>query len=151
VLLLRPRSGCARCVHGPWLCVRGSSQGWFGLDSSYSLMSREFLARLGARVQVVVGDRSWRVATAGRGDPVQVDRFAVVDLQVEGAPLVRLTLGVLDIPVDVLVGWNDVRGGGLWPILCEVAGRGLPRVLEVAPEESEEGGLRSVGDGGCRV
>jgi hypothetical protein len=114
-----------------------------GLDSmsSYSLVSREFLARLGAKVQVVVGDRSWRVATAGGGDPVQVDRFAVVDLQVDGAPLVRLTLGVLDIPVDVLVGWNDVRGSGLWPILCEVAGRGLPRVLEVAPEESEEGGF----------
>jgi hypothetical protein len=72
---------------------------------------------------------------------VQVDRFAVVDLQVESAPLVHLKLVGFGIPVDVLVGWNDVRGSGLRPILCEVAGRGLPRVLEVALE-SEEGDCR---------
>ena len=74
-------------------------------------------------------------------DPVQVDQFVAVDLQVDGAPMVHLVLGVLGIPVDILVGWNDVRGSGLWPILCEVAGHGLSRALEVAPEESEEGGF----------
>jgi hypothetical protein len=41
-----------------------------GLDSmsSYSLVSMEFVAELGARVQVIGRDRSWLVGTVGGGD-----------------------------------------------------------------------------------
>jgi hypothetical protein len=48
------------CI-GLWLCLWGSGQGRFGLSEFI------FVVKLGARVQVIVGDRSWRVATGGGG------------------------------------------------------------------------------------
>ena len=93
--------------------VRGVSAR-IGLDtmSTYSLVSREFLSKL-APVRVFKGENLWRVSTAG-GGLVDVEEFVRLEVEVEGAPPMSFVFGLMDVPVDVLVGWNDVKGSGLW-------------------------------------
>ena len=110
-----------------------------GLDSmsSYSLISRSFVDCLGCGV-VKVMKPELHVAAAGSGDLISVKEFVTVAVSIKGSPSVKLEVGIIDIPVDLLVGWSDIVGKGFWNALAEEAGRSLPEFSELAPEDCIE-------------
>jgi hypothetical protein len=110
-----------------------------GLDSmsSNSLISASLAKQLGSRI-CAVQKQPIEIATAGDGELVRVDSFVNVQVQVGNSEVVRMDLGVMELPVDVLIGWQDIIHKGFWSLLCAAAGGGLPELSEVAPEEFHE-------------
>jgi hypothetical protein len=53
----------------------------------------------------------------GDGELVRVDSFVNVQVQVGNSEVVRMDLGVLELLVDVLIGWQVIIHKGFWSLL----------------------------------
>ena len=109
-----------------------------GLDSmsSISLLSHSVVRKL--RDVILEDGPQVLLATAGNNSSLVVDKFATVSVKGLKTEEIRLKFGITSIPIDAIIGWEDIRSQGLLNTLVLAGSVSIPSIGEIAPEEEEE-------------
>mmetsp|Transcript_7130 Transcript_7130/g.7480 ORF Transcript_7130/g.7480 Transcript_7130/m.7480 type:complete len:1037 (-) Transcript_7130:831-3941(-) len=116
-----------------------------GLDtmSSYSLISSNLATKLGNKVALEEGE--FITLEGIGGNTVSSSTYITVNVDGIGVNSFKLKCGVVKLPVDLIVGLEDIKKCGLFSVLIADTDMIISSVKEIAPEEEDEDEDNDVG------